>query len=105
MGLHLAGGAAEVRAQALEYGITPAEVAQANCDTMVFMYEFRAEGLGMVSSVTGRGDGLAMNIAGGAAEVQAQALAYALTPAEVAKAARGTSGYLNAQASEVTAQI
>jgi len=32
-----------------------------------------AEGLGIVSKVTGRGDGMGMNVAGGAAEVQAQA--------------------------------
>jgi len=35
---------------------------------------------------------MGMNIAGGAAEVQAQALEYDVTPAEVAQAARGTAG-------------
>ena len=36
---------------------------------------------------------MGMNIAGGAAEVQAQALEYGLTPAEVAQAAHGTASY------------
>jgi len=54
--------------------------------------EVRAENLGIISDRTGRGDGMGMNIAGGAAEVQAQALEYDLTPAEVAQAARGTAG-------------
>ena len=57
-----------------------------------------AEGLGIVSDVTGHGDGLAMNIAGGAAKVQAQALEYGLTPAEVAQAARGTAGHFGGTA-------
>jgi len=53
----------------------------------------RAAALGVFSSNTGRPDGMGMNIAGGAAEVQAQALEYGLSPAEVAQAARGTAGY------------
>ena len=44
-----------------------------------------------------------MCIAGGVAEVQAQAQEYGLTPAEVAEAARGTAGYFSAMASETTA--
>ena len=52
----------------------------------------RAAALGVFSSNTGRPDGMGMNIAGGAAEVQAQALEYDVTPAEVAQAARGTAG-------------
>ena len=43
----------------------------------------------------GRGDGLAMCIAGGVAEVQAQAQEYGLTPADVAEAARGTSAFFH----------
>ena len=35
-----------------------------------------------------------MNIAGGVVEVQAQALEYGVTPAQVVQAARGTAGYL-----------
>jgi len=103
MGLHLAGGLASVQAQAQEYSITPAEVVQASCNTMVFTQEFRAEGLGIVSGVTGRGDGLAMNIAGGAASVQAQAQEYSVSLAEVAQAAHGTAGYVSAIASETSA--
>ena len=57
--------------------------------------EVRAENLGIISDRTGRGDGMGMNIARGAAELQAQALEYDLTPAEVAQAARGTAGYLS----------
>jgi len=105
MGLHWAGGAAEVQAQALEYGLTPAEVVEAARGTVAFFSEFRAEGLGIVSDVTGRGDGLAMNIAAGAAEVQAQALEYGLTPAEVAEAARGTPGYFNLPAATAAAAL
>jgi len=69
---------------------------------MVFMFEFRAESVGIVSEVTGRGDGLTMNIAGGAATVQAQALEYGITPADVAQTPRGTAGYFSAVASETT---
>jgi len=46
----------------------------------------------IVSGTTGRGDGLAMNIAGGAAAVRTQALEYGITPDEVSQAARGTAG-------------
>ena len=72
---------------------TPAEVAEAARGTVAFFSEFRAEGLGIVSEVSGRGEGVGMNIAGGAAEVQAQALEYGLTPAEVAQSARGSAGH------------
>ena len=58
----------------------------------------RAADLNIVSEVTGREDGLAMNIAGGAAKVQAQALEYGLTPAEVAQVARGTAGHFGGTA-------
>jgi len=99
MGLFLAGGAAEVQAQAQEYGLTPAEVAEAARGTAGYFSamasEATAEGLGIVSDVTGRGDGLGMNLAWGAAEVQAQALEYDLTPAEVAEAARGTIAFFS----------
>jgi len=54
----------------------------------------RADHLGILSECTGRGDGMGMNIAGGAAKVQAQALEYGVTPAQMAQAARGTAGYL-----------
>jgi len=64
----------------------------------------RAAALGVFSSSTGRPDGMGMNIAGGAAEVQAQALEYGLTPAEVAQAARGPAGYFSAVVSEVRAE-
>jgi len=37
---------------------------------------------------------MGMNIAGGVVEVQAQALEYGVTPAQVVQAARGTAGYL-----------
>jgi len=50
--------------------------------------------LGILSECTGRGDGMGMNIAGGAAKVQAQALEYGVTSAQMAQAARGTAGYL-----------
>jgi len=53
-----------------------------------------AADLDIFSGVTGRGDGLAMNFACGAASVQAQALEYGITPDDVAQAARGTAGYL-----------
>jgi len=102
MGLFLAGGAAEVRAQAQEYGLTAAEVVEAARGTVAFFSEVRAEGLGIVSKVTGRGDGMGMNVAGGAAEVQAQAQEYGLTAAEVTETARGTAGYFSAIASETT---
>jgi len=55
----------------------------------------RVAALGVFSSKTGRPDGMGMNIAGGAAEVQAQALEYGLTPAEVAEAARGTNAFFH----------
>jgi len=103
MGLFLAGGAAEVRAQAQEYGLSAAEVVEAARGTVAFFSEVRAEGLGIVSKVTGRGDGMGMNVAGGKAKVQAQALEYDLTPAEVTVTARGTAGYFSAMASETTA--
>jgi len=99
MGLHLAGEAASVQAQALEYSITPAEVVQANRETMAFFVELRAQGLGIVLEVTGRGDWLAMNIAGGAAAVQAQALEFGITSADVVQAARGTADSFSAMAS------
>ena len=51
--------------------------------------------LHIVSSFTGRGDGMGMNIAGGATEVQARALEYGITPAEVAQTARGTASYFS----------
>jgi len=62
-----------------------------------------AEGLGIVSKVTGRGDGMGMNVAGGAAEVQAQAQEYGITAAEVTAVARGTAGFYSAVASETRA--
>jgi len=69
MGLFLAGGAAVVQAQALVYGITPAEVAQAARGTAGYFSAMASEAtsadLNIVLDVTGRGDGLAMNIAGG----------------------------------------
>jgi len=101
--MNIAGGAAAVQAQALEYDINSADVAQAARDTAghfpALASEVTAADLDIVSSVTGRGDGLAMNIAGGAAEVQAQALEYGITPDEVAQAARGTTGSVGRRAS------
>jgi len=101
--MNIAGGAAAVQAQALEYDINSADVAQAARDTAghfpALASEVTAADLDIVSSVTGRGDGLAMNIAGGAAEVQAQALEYGITPDEVAQAARGTAGSVGGRAS------
>ena len=44
----------------------------------------------MAETVTGRGDGMGMNAAGGKAEVQAQAQEYGISTAEVTAAARGT---------------
>jgi len=49
--------------------------------------------LGIVFKVTGRGDGMGMNVGGGKAKVQAQALEYGITPADVTEAARGTAGF------------
>jgi len=76
------------------------------CDTFTYasahIYDNAAD-LDIVSGTTGRGDGLAMNIAGGAASVQAQALKFGITSADVAQAARGTAGYFSAMASEATA--
>jgi len=104
--MNIAGGAAEVQAQALEFDLTPAEVTEAACGTAGYFSamasETTAADLGIVSHNTGRGDGMGMNIAGGAAEVQAQALEYVLTPAEVTEAARGTARYFSAMASETT---
>jgi len=60
--------------------------------------ETTATDLGIVSKDTGRGDGMGMNVAGGGAEVQAQALEYAVTPAEVTEAARGTAGHFGGKA-------
>jgi len=61
--------------------------------------EATAADLDILSSVTGRGDGLAMNFAGGAASVQAQALEYDITPDEVAQAARDTASSFGGRAS------
>jgi len=93
MGMNVAGGKAEVQVQALEYDITAAEVVEAARGTIAYFSEVRAEGLGIVSKVTGRGDGMDMNVAGGKAEVQAQALEYDITAAEVVETARGTIAY------------
>ena len=60
--------------------------------------ETTATDLGIVSKDTGRGDGMGMNVAGGGAEVQAQALEYAVTPAEVTEVARGTAGHFGGKA-------
>jgi len=99
LAMNIAGGAAEVQAQALEYGLTPAEVAEAARGTSSYFSAMASEAtaadLNIVSDVTGRGDGLTMNIAGAAAEVQAQALEYGLTPAKVAEAARGTVAFFS----------
>ena len=97
MGMNVAGGKAEVQAQALEYGITPADVTAAGRGTAGFYSamasETRAADLDFVSTVTGRGDGMGMNIAGGEAEVQAQAEEHDITAAEVVEEARGTIAY------------
>jgi len=99
MGMNIAGGAAEVQSQALEYHVTPAEVAQAARGTAGYfstvVSEGRAENLDIRSDRTGRGDGMGMNIATGTAEVQAQAVEYHVTPAEVAQTARGTAAYFS----------
>ena len=98
MGMNIAGGAAEVQSQALEYHVTPAEVAQAARGTAGYfstvVSEGRAENLDITSERTGRGDGMGMTMAGGVAKVQAQALEYEVFPAEVVQAARGTANYL-----------
>jgi len=60
--------------------------------------ETTAADLVIVSKVTGRGDGMGMNVAGGAAVVQAQALEYDLTAAEVTEAAHGTAAYFGGKA-------
>ena len=85
------------------YGVTSADVAQATRGTAGYFSakasEATAADLNIISDVTGRGDGLAMNIAGGAAAVQAQVLDYAITSADVAQATRGTTGYFGGRAS------
>jgi len=93
-GMNVAGGEAEVQAQAKEYDLTPAEVVEAARGTAGYYSamasETAAANLGIVSTVTGRGDGKGMNFAGGEAEVQAQAKEYGITPAEVVAVARDT---------------
>jgi len=105
MGMNVAGGKAEVQAQALEYDLTPAEVVEAARGTIAYFSEVRAEGLGIVSKVTGRGDGMGMNVAGGKAEVQAQAQEHGLTAAEVVEAARGTIAFFHQPAGTLAAAL
>jgi len=105
MGMNVAGGKAEVQAQVQEYGITAAEVVQAARGTIAYSSEDRAEGLGIVSKVTGRGDGMGMNVAGGKAEVQAQALEHNITAAEVVQAARGTIAFFHQPAAILAAAL
>jgi len=105
MGLNFAGGALSVQAQALEYGIPPAEVVQAARGTASYFSamasETTAAGLDIRSNVTGKGDGLAMTIAGGSVSVQEQATKLGVTANDVA--ARGTASYFSAMAGETTA--
>jgi len=112
MGMNVAGGVVEVQAQALEYDVSPAEIVAVARSTAGYfggivstvVSEGRAENLDITSERTGRGDGMGMTIAGGAAKVQAQALEYDVSPAEVVKVARGTAGYFSSFASEFRAE-
>ena len=96
-----------MQAQALEYGITPAEVLQAARGTASYFSamasEATASGLDIRSNVTGKGDGLAMTIAGGSVSVQEQATKLGVTTNDVAQSAHGTASYFSAMAGETTA--
>ena len=59
----------------------------------------------MAETVTGRGDGMGMNAAGGKAEVQAQAQEHGITAAEVVEAARGTIAFFTQPAAILAAAL
>ena len=106
--MNIARGAAAVQAQAMEFGITSADVDRAARGTAGYFSamacEATAADLHIVLEVTGRGDGLAMSIARGAAAVQAQALEFGITSADVAQVVRGTAVYFLQAASAFAAR-
>ena len=95
--------------RALEHDITPAEVTETARGTAGYLSamanETTAAYLGIVSKVTGRGDGMGINVGGGAAKVQAQALEYGITPAEVTETARGTVAFFYQPAAVLAAAL